>query len=95
MKPELENALENRCVAKVDAAGGVALKLTIPGVRGFLDRTVCMPGQKIWFFETKRLRTGVISAQQHRFRVLLTQLGFKVYFIDNDAAFDAILEEWK
>lgn len=108
-KRELEAALENRCVAKVEAAGGMALKLVIPGVRGFPDRTILAPGKlksndadrrdwqnsyerpRVWFAEFKRLKTGRVSAQQHRWRVLLHQMGFGVYFIDDDAGFDEAL----
>lgn len=92
-KPELESALENRCVAKVEALGGMALKLQIPGVRGFMDRTIFMPGRRIWLAEFKRLRTGTVSAQQHRWRILLHQMGFPVYLIDTDAQFEAALKE--
>ena len=91
-KPELEAALENRCVDKVEAAGGLALKLVIPGVRGFLDRTVMLPNSTIFFCEFKRLKTGRVSAQQHTWRRLLTLLGFGVYFIDNDADFDRAMK---
>jgi hypothetical protein len=41
-KRELESALELRCVAKVEAIGGKALKLRLEGVRGFPDRTVLL-----------------------------------------------------
>lgn len=91
-KIELERALEDRCVARIEALGGLALKLSIPGARGFPDRTILMPGRRVWFAEFKRLRTGTISAQQHRWRVLLHQLGFGVYFVDTDEAFDVALE---
>lgn len=91
-KIELERALEDRCVARIDALGGLALKLSIPGARGFPDRTILLPDHRVWFAEFKRLRTGTISAQQHRWRVLLHQLGFGVYFVDTDEAFDAALE---
>lgn len=102
-KVELEAALESRCVAKIEALGGVALKLSIPGVRGFPDRTILMQAQGdatvswkaargVWFAEFKRLKTGSVSAQQHRWRVLLHQLGFGVYFVSTDAEFDAALQ---
>ena len=32
-----------------------------------------------------RLRTGRVSAQQHRWRVMLHQMGFGYYVIDTDA----------
>lgn len=47
VKIELERELENRCVAKVEALGGMALKLAIPGVRGFPDRTI-LPPAVVW-----------------------------------------------
>lgn len=92
-KVELEKALEDRCVDKIEARGGLALKLAIPSVRGFFDRTVLMPGAKAWFFETKRMRTGRVSSQQKRWQVLLFQLGFGAYLIDNDDDFDRALEK--
>lgn len=107
-KPELETALEDRCVAKVEALGGMALKLVIPGVRGFPDRTLMLPERKMtsanWggyrearvaFAEFKRLKTGAVSVQQLKWKRDLEALGFKVYLVDTDAQFDAILEEWR
>jgi hypothetical protein len=109
-KVELEEKLEQRCVDKVEAAGGLALKLSIPGVRGFPDRTILAPGRlrsnaanrtdwqnsyerpRVWFAEFKRLKSGRVSAQQHRWRMILHGLGFGVYFCDTDEQFDAA---WK
>lgn len=91
MKRELERSLEDRCVARIEALGGRALKLVIPGVRGFPDRTILMPGHRIWFAEFKRLKTGRVSAQQVRWSEVLGNLGFRVDFIDNAAAFEAAL----
>lgn len=91
-KLELERALEERCVARVEALGGLALKLVVPGVRGFPDRTVLMPERRAWFAEFKRMRTGRVSAQQHKWRVMLHQLGFGVYFIDSDEQFESALK---
>lgn len=42
-KIELERALEQRCVDKIEARGGLALKLRPPTGKGFPDRTVLMP----------------------------------------------------
>lgn len=90
-KPELESALETRCVAKIEARGGLALKLRPPTGRGFPDRT-CLVAGKIFFLETKRAKVGVIAAQQNTWRRMLTLAGFGVYMIDDDAQFDAALE---
>lgn len=106
-KPELEAALETRCVDKIEARGGLALKLRPPTGRGFPDRTILLPGNNgpipegvwrdvrrstVFFCEFKRQKTGVVAAQQTAWRRLLTLAGFGVYFCDNDADFDAALE---
>lgn len=92
-RKELESALEDRCVQRIEALGGLALKLAIPGVRGFPDRTVLMPGAKVAFYEFKRLKTGRISAQQDEWARRLTSRGFGVYFPDTDADFEAALQK--
>ena len=94
-KRELESALELRCVAKVEAIGGKALKLKLEGVRGFPDRTVLLPDGRCFFVEFKREQIGVVSAQQRKFKFMLNLLGFEVYLADTDAEFDSILEEWR
>lgn len=89
-KIELETALEERCVARIEALGGLALKLRPPTGRGFPDRCVLLKG-RVWFCEFKRAKVGVIAAQQTTWRRLLTLAGFGVYFIDSDAGFEAAL----
>lgn len=94
MKRELETKLEDRCVAKVEARGGLALKLVLLGLMGWPDRTVLLPGGKVFFVEMKRKVTGRVSRQQNFWRDAVIALGFRVYVIDNDADFDRVLEEW-
>jgi hypothetical protein len=91
-RKELESALEDRCVQRIENLGGLALKLVIPGVRGFPDRTVLLPGANIFYAEFKRLKTGRISAQQFEWHKKLTRLGFSVYFIDDDVGFETALK---
>lgn len=93
-KPELERALEQRCVAKVEARGGLALKLRLPTGRGFPDRTILVAGHEpiVFFIEFKRSKTGAVSTQQHKWRTLLFQAGFKTYFVDSDEKFEAALK---
>ena len=87
---ELESSLEERCVKRIEAMGGLALKLQIPGVRGFPDRTI-MLGRRVWFAEFKRIKTGRVSSQQKRWAERLAKAGFKTYFIDNEAEFETAL----
>ncbi len=90
-KPELEAQLEARCCAKIEAAGGLALKLRPPTGRGFPDRLIFLRG-KVFAVEFKRPRLGVIAAQQTTWRRLLTLAGFGVYTVDNDADFETALK---
>lgn len=92
-RPELESALEDRCVAKIEAAGGMALKLRIDGVRGLPDRTVLLP-TRVLFMEFKRLKTGRPSTQQHAWRKRFEALGFEYFFIDTDEQFDTAMKDW-
>lgn len=91
-KPELESALEDRCVTKIETLGGLCLKLRPPTGRGFPDRTVCLRG-RVFFLELKRPKLGVIAAQQQTWRRLLTLAGFGVYFCDSDEKFEAALRK--
>lgn len=97
-KLELESALEQRCVDKIEARGGLALKLAVPGTRGFPDRTFMLPGStimgdhsKVFFCEFKRQKVGVVSAQQATWRRMFTLLGFGVYMVETDEQFDEAL----
>lgn len=92
MKRELEQKLEDRCVAKVEARGGQALKLVLLGLMGFPDRTLLMPGGRIAFCEFKRAIVGRASRQQGFWRDVLVGLGFTVRFVDSDVEFDEILK---
>src|ERR1035437_1912018 len=109
-RPELERTLEERCVVKVEAIGGKALKLKLDGVRGFPDRSIFLPdvgispsewpdvGQhygRVFFTEFKRAQVGVTSKQQTKWNLMLNLLGFEVYMVDTDEQFDAILERWR
>lgn len=92
VKRERENKLEERCVARVEAAGGVALKLVLLGLRGFPDRTPLLNG-RVCFVEIKRSDgSGVLARQQKYWRDVLTRLGFAVFVVESDEEFDAVME---
>lgn len=92
MKRERETKLEERCVARVEAAGGVALKLVLLGLRGFPDRTCLLRG-RVAFVELKRTDgRGVYARQQAHWRDVLTRLGFAVFVVSSDEEFSAVME---
>lgn len=81
-------------MAKVEARGGVALKLVLLGLMGFPDRTIMLPGGKVFWCEFKRAAVGRVSRQQSFWTMTLTGLGFRVYVVDTDLDFDKALKEW-
>ena len=88
---QLEIQLEHRCVTRIYGLGGMALKLELSGMRGFPDRTILMPGAKVWFAEFKRIKSGRISTQQVVWQDRLLSLGFGFYFINTDEQFEIAL----
>lgn len=78
---------------RIEALGGLALKLSIPGVRGFPDRSCLLPGAQVFFLETKRIKSGRVSAQQMQWKVTLERLGFGFYLVDTDADFELALKK--
>ncbi|AGK95613.1 VRR-NUC domain-containing protein [Clostridium pasteurianum] len=82
-----ENVIESYLVKKVKEAGGRAYKFVSPGNAGVPDRLVLLPGGKIAFVELKapgRKPTALQTVQQKR----ISDLGFRVYVIDNKKAVD-------
>ena len=89
---ERENAFELRCVARLEAKGGAALKLVLLGLRGWPDRTCLLRG-RVAFCEFKRTDgSGVYARQQAHWRRVLTGLGFAVFVVESDAEFSAVME---
>ena len=60
----LESAVERELQARVEALGGLCIKVQAIGRRGFFDRVVVLPGGRVWFVELKRPKGGVISPHQ-------------------------------
>jgi hypothetical protein len=89
--PELEKAIEDRCCAKIEARGGLCLKLVLLGIMGWFDRTILLPNRVIFFCEFKRRKLGKVSVQQATWRRIVTLLGFGVYTIDTDEQFEIAL----
>ena len=86
-----EQKTEERCVARVKSLGGLALKLALLGLRGFPDRTILLPGGRIFFVEFKRAGGGRFSQQQSIWSERLTDLGFGVYDVRSALEFETAL----
>lgn len=86
-----EIMIEHMLVRRVEQAGGVCLKVTTIGRRGFFDRLVILPGGRIVFCEVKRRKGGVISAHQAQRHKLFKELGATVAIVLHEGDIDRIL----
>lgn len=77
----LENKIELALVKAIEAKGGLALKLSVPGVRGLPDRIVFMPARPAFLVETKRPKGGMLSQHQIVWHARLKQRGVAVYVV--------------
>jgi hypothetical protein len=93
MKVKRENAIEAELVRRVEAAGGIAEKVTVIGRRGFFDRLIVLPGGRVIFCEVKRPRGGSFSAHQIQRHRVYRSLGVAVALIRNAAQIDDLLSD--
>lgn len=87
-----EKLIEQKLVHKVKAAGGIAPKFVSPGLDGMPDRLLLLPGGRMAFAEVKAPGEKPRPLQVARHR-LLTELGFKVYVLDDPEQITKILED--
>ena len=87
-----EKLIEQKLVHKVKAAGGIAPKFVSPGYDGMPDRLLLLPGGRMAFVEVKAPGEKPRPLQVARHR-LLTELGFKVYVLDDPEQIAKILED--
>lgn len=86
-----EKLIEKKLIRAVKAAGGIAVKFASPGYDGMPDRLVLLPGGKIAFVEVKAhgMKPRPMQIRRH---VLLRQLGFLVYVLDDEKQIGGILD---
>lgn len=87
-----EKTIEQKFVAAVKTAGGLALKFTSPGFDGVPDRIVLLHGGKIGFVEVKAPGQKPRPLQLARHR-LFRRLGFKVFVLDSEKQIPRIIDE--
>jgi hypothetical protein len=86
-----ENPVENYLVKCVNDAGGLCLKVTAIGRRGFFDRLVVLPGGKIFFVEVKRPVGGRLAKHQELYIGHFLALKANVAIVRNQADIDALM----
>lgn len=87
-----EASIENLLRLRVDALGGLCVKLNPLGYGGIPDRLVVLPGPRVAFIELKRPKGGVIARRQHWWRDRLVALGCEHWFIHTPEKVCAFLE---
>lgn len=87
-----EKTIEQKFVAAVKAAGGIAPKFVSPGLDGMPDRLALLPDGKAAFVEVKAPGRKPRPLQLARHR-LLQRLGFRVYVLDDERQIGGMLDE--
>lgn len=72
----LEEKIEDYLRRRVEAAGGLCIKLNPAGYKGIPDRLILLPQGKVAFVELKRTKGGVLARLQAWWRDRLSGLGF-------------------
>jgi Holliday junction resolvase len=85
-----ENVIERELIARVQAAGGVCIKVQSVARRGFFDRLVVLPGGRIIFVECKRPRGGRLAIHQRWYAETFRALGARVEIVANYADIDRL-----
>jgi hypothetical protein len=86
-----EAKIEALLRARVEAAGGLCLKITTLGRRGFPDRLVVLPGGRVVFVELKRPRGGKLRVHQIQYFKLLTALQVEACVVRSVQDIDELL----
>lgn len=86
-----EKAIEAYLVRKVKDMGGVCLKYSNPGVVGYPDRVVLLPGGLVVWVELKSKGKKPNRAQQLRIDQLRT-MGHNVAVVDSKDQVDVLLQ---
>lgn len=91
----LESDLERQVVEWVESKGGRCLKLKLDNQRGFMDRTIWLPGGLTVEVELKIPGGGgVRSAHQIEWMNTALRLGRKSFFCDNFDDFKRQMGLW-
>jgi hypothetical protein len=86
-----EILIENMLVRRVEALGGLCIKVQTIGRRGFFDRLIVLPGGRVVFCEVKRPKNAIVAAHQLRLHKLFAELGATVAIVSREGDIDRVL----
>lgn len=92
MKIESEKTLEKKLRVEIEKRGGRCFKFAASYFAGVPDRICLLPGGVIFFAEVKTTNQKPTKLQLSVHKIL-TDLGFKVFVIDNSEMIIQILNE--
>ena len=88
-----EVVIERDLVMRVEALGGLCLKVGVLGRRGFVDRLVLLPG-RVLFVELKRPRGARISPHQIKCMDAIKRLGLAIAIVRTPEDIAALLAQY-
>jgi hypothetical protein len=89
----LEAVVEQYLISLVEQHGGMAYKFSVPGVRGYPDRIVKLPGVDAFLVELKRPKGGRVAELQKVRHAELRAVGWRVYLCKDREEIDRAIEK--
>lgn len=89
--PQTEDAVESHLVRRVEALGGLAIKVRF--LTGWPDRMILLPRGRIMWVELKRPKGGKFEPLQPYWIKTLRKLGFAVHVCKTKEEVDEVLCE--
>ena len=87
----LEAVVEQYLSDTVQKIGGMTYKFSVPGVRGYPDRIVKLPGVDAFLVELKKPKGGVVARLQKVRHSELRAIGWRVYLAKDRGEVDAVI----
>lgn len=87
----LEVSIEQYLSRAVAILGGMTYKFAVPGVRGYPDRIVKLPGVDAFLVELKRPKGGKVAELQKVRHEELRAVGWRVYLCKDRGEVDVVI----
>jgi hypothetical protein len=89
----LEDVVEQYLIDTVAVLGGKTYKFVVPGVRGYPDRIVKLPGVSAFLVELKKPKGGRVAELQKVRHAELRAVGWEVFICKDRGEIDNVLQQ--
>jgi hypothetical protein len=89
----LEDVVEQYLIDTVAVLGGMTYKFVVPGVRGYPDRIVKLPGVSAFLVELKKPKGGRVAELQKVRHAELRAVGWEVFICKDRGEIDNVLQQ--